>query len=139
MQQAASTGSLDTMKQLVAHGGTISGTDLVAHVAFGLRKLTEDCLDMIYYLIDHGASVDTYYMAQSKTWSTRANPVFVKYGLQNALHLAISEGNRSLVRVLLARNASKDLEMFSLRTGLKQLGPKELAHLLGRDDIVELL
>lgn len=139
MQQAASSGTLEVMKELVAHGGTIAGTDLVAHVAFGLRRLSKDRVEMLQFLLDHGASVNAYYMDHSKAWRSSSNPVFVKYGQQNALHLAISEGNRDLVRALLAKGADKELEMFSLRTGLRQTIPKDLAYLLGRDDIAELL
>lgn len=127
------------MKELVDHGGTIGGTDLVAHLAFGLRQLTKARLEVLRFLVDHGASVDTYYMSQSKPWRLSTNAVFVRYGQQNALHLAISEGNRDLVKTLLALGANKELEMFSLKTGLRQTRPSELAQFLGRDDIAELL
>jgi len=139
MQQAASTGSLGILKKLVAHEGATAGTDLVAHLAFGLRQLTKARLEGLHFLVDHGAPVDAYYMSQSKAWRSPSNPVFAKYGQQNALHLAISEGNRDLVKALLALGANKELEIFSLKTGLRQTTPSELALFLGRDDIAELL
>lgn len=139
MQQAASTGSLKVIKELIAHGGTIAGTDLVAHLAFGLRQLTKARLEILHFLVDHEVPVDAYYMSQSKAWRSPINPMFVKYGQQNALHLAICEGNRDLVKALLALGANKELEMFSMKTGLRQIRPNELAQFLGRDDIAELL
>lgn len=139
MQQAASTGSLEVMKELVAHGGTIAGTDLVAHLAFGLRQLTKTRLEVLRFLVNHGAPVDAYYMSRSQAWGASNNLVSLNYGRQNALHLSISEGNRDLVKVLLALGANPELEMFSLKTGLRQTRPRDLAQFLGRDDIAELL
>ncbi|KAJ4378733.1 hypothetical protein N0V86_005604 [Didymella sp. IMI 355093] len=139
MQRAASTGSLEVMKELVAYGGTVAGTDLVAHLAFDLRQLSKIRLEVLHFLVDRGASIDAYYMSQTKTWKSSTNPVFVKYGQQNALHLAITEGNGGLVCALLALGANKELKMSSLRTGQRQTTPIDLAQFLGRDDIAELL
>ena len=139
MQRAASTGLLEVVRELFSYGGTIAGTDLVAHLTFGLRQLSKGHLEVLRFLVENGASIDAYYMCQSEAWRSSTNPVFLKYGEQNALHLAITEGNRDLVRALLRLGANKDLEMFSLRTGLRQITPNDLAQFLGRDDIAKLL
>ncbi|KAF2999244.1 hypothetical protein E8E13_002651 [Curvularia kusanoi] len=139
MQKAAAQGSIDTLKTLRSHGGTIEGTDLVAHAAFTYRSGEEDRLEIIQYLLDNGAPIDAYYMGNSEEWNSTSNPRFLWQGEQNALHFAISNNNKDLLELLISRGADRGLEMLSLQTEYKKLKPRELASLLGHEDLVALL
>ncbi|KAI9680247.1 MAG: hypothetical protein M1822_007246 [Bathelium mastoideum] len=139
MQRAASSASLETLQLLAAHGGTIQNTDLVAHAAFAYCNSGRDRLPIIQYLLEQGVPIDAYYMSQSSAWKSVDNSMFLTYGEQNALHLAISHGKKELVQLLLERGADAKLEMFSLKTELKRKRPVELAEMLGYRDIVALL
>lgn len=68
-----------------------------------------------------------------------SNPIFLKYGQQNASHLAISKEKRSSVKTVLALGANKGHEIRSSKTGLRQTTLGGLALFLGRDDFAELL
>ena len=94
---------------------------------------------MIQYLLDHGVPINAYYMGHSERWNSGSNSYYLMDGHQNALHLAISDNNRELVELLLSRGADWNLEMFSLKTQFKRLRPRELASLLGHEDIAALL
>lgn len=138
MHGAATSGSLQILKTLIAHGGVIEGTDLVAHAATSCRW-KDGRFEMIQYLLDHGVPIDAYYMGHSERWNSGSNSFYLMDGHQNALHLAISDNNRELVELLLSRGADRNLEMFSLKTQFKRLRPRELASLLGHEDIAALL
>lgn len=139
MHRAAAFGSLDMLKLLVSHGGIIADTDLVAHAALAYCNGDQDRVEVIRYLLDNDVPVDTYYMSHSERWSCASNSLFLTFGRQNALHFAISYGKKELVELLLARGADPTLKMFSLPTELKQKEPRELASLLGYEDIAVLL
>ncbi len=139
MHRAATLGPLEMLKFLVSHGGIIAGTDLVAHAALAYCNGREGRVEVIDYLLDNGISINDYYMGHSEQWNTATNSLFLTYGRQNALHFAISYGKKELVEVLLSRGADKLAEMFSLRTKLKKKQPRELALLLGYEDIAMLL
>ncbi|KAJ4986125.1 ankyrin repeat protein [Stagonosporopsis vannaccii] len=139
MHRAAAFGTLDTLKLLVSHGGVIAQTDLVAHAALAYCNGDKTRAEVVKYLLDHGALIDAYYMGHSERWNSATNSLFLTYGRQNALHFAISFGEEELVELLLSRGADKTLKMFSLRTELKQKDPRELASLLGHEDIAMLL
>lgn len=141
MHQAAAFGSLEMLTLLVAYGGVIAGTDLVAHAALAYCSGDKDRVEVIEYLLDNCAPIDNYYMGHSERWNTATNSLFLTYGYgwQNALHFAISFGKKELVELLLFRGADRLAEMFSLRTELQKRQPRELALLLGYEEIATLL
>ncbi|KAH6644332.1 ankyrin repeat-containing domain protein [Boeremia exigua] len=139
MHRAAAFGSLETLKLLVSHGGAIAGTDVVAHAALAYCNGSKGRVEVIDYLLDSGVSIDEYYMGHSERWNTPTNSLFLTYGRQNALHFAISFGKKELVEMLLLRGADRSVGMFSLRTKLKKSQSRELALLLGHEDIAMLL
>lgn len=139
MHRAAAFGSLDTLELFVNHSGLIADTDLVAHAALSYCNGDESRLEVIKYLLDHGALIDAYFVGHSERWNCATNSLFLTYGRQNALHFAITYGRKELIEMLLARGADRTLKMFSLRTKLQQKEPWELASLLGHEDIAILL
>ena len=139
MHRVAAFGSLEMLRLLISHGGVIAGTDLVAHAALAYCNGDKDRMEVIEYLLDNGAPIDNYYMGHSERWNTATNSLFLTYGRQNALHFAISFGRKELVEILLSRGTDRSAGMFSLRTELKERQPRELALLLGYEDIAMLL
>ena len=138
MHSAATSGSLQIIKTLAAHGGIIKGTDLVAHAAMSC-KFKDGLLEMIRYLLDDGVPIDAYYMGHSERWNSGSNSLYLMDGYQNALHLAISDNNRELVELLLSRAADRNLETISTKTQFIRMWPRELTSLLGYEDIAALL
>ncbi|KAI9701634.1 MAG: hypothetical protein M1820_006405 [Bogoriella megaspora] len=139
MQSAVSDAPLKTLQLLVAHGGTIRNTDLVAHAASAYCPSNRDRLPVIQYLLEQGAPIDTYYMSHSSAWNSVDHGMYIRFGKQNALHRAISGGEKELVQFLLERGADAKLEMFSLKTKFQSKRPVELAEMLGFEDIAILL
>lgn len=138
MHSAAMSGSIQTLETLIAHGGIIEGTDLVAHAA-STDKIQDGRKEMIQYLLDNGVPIDAYLMGHSERWNSGSNSWYLFDGRQNALHLAISNNNKELVELLLSRGANRNLEMYNLKTMFKRMRPRELASLLGHEDIAALL
>lgn len=138
MHSAATSGSLQIIKTLAAHGAIIKGTDLVVHAAMSC-KFKDGLLEMIRYLLDDGVPIDAYYMGHSERWNSGSNSLYLMDSYQNALHLAISDNNRELVELLLSRAADRNLETISTKTQFIRMWPRELTSLLGYEDIAALL
>lgn len=92
-----------------------------------------------------GLSIDAYYRGdynESRMELCHGFPVvdFV-YGKQNALHIAIGNGNRDLVELLLERGADKSLPGWSTVRSMKlqTMSPVEIARTCGYKDVSELL
>jgi hypothetical protein len=68
MTVAAREASLQIIMLLVEHGGVIDGTDLVAQAAIGDSRGETGRLEVIEYLLDHGAPIDA---VAGSTWKPR--------------------------------------------------------------------
>lgn len=141
MHQAAAFGSLEISRLRMSHGGIIAGTYLVAHAALAYCNTGDkNRIQIMEYLLNDGAPINSYYMGHSEWWNKATNSLFLTYGRQNALRFAISFAKKELVQtLLLRRDVDKSAGMFSLRTELKERKPRELALLLRYEDIAMLL
>lgn len=138
MQRAASYAPLNVLKLLVEHGGLIRG-DLVARASYYRRNNDHGFLEVIQFLLDHGAPIDAYF-AEGTVQARNNCCLMVVMGGQNALHFAIGGGKRDLVKLLLKRGADRNLTASSpWKTKGKTVSPVELARMCGHEDIVDLL
>lgn len=138
MQRAAGHGSLDTMKLLVDHGGSVRDGALVAHASYFHNNGVPGRLEHIIFLLDRGAPINAFYMENQDEAAKSYEAMFL--GRQAALHFAIWGGKSDLVKLLLNRGADKDLPTCSLmKTDGQTISPLELAERSGFGDIVALL
>ncbi|KAF2439154.1 ankyrin [Karstenula rhodostoma CBS 690.94] len=147
MQRAVAYAPLEITKLLVAHGGTIKGTNVLAHAAcaHAQAKATsgsqtphfEDRRETIHYLLDQGALIDAHYSA---TMNDKQTGDGVLFGTMTALHFAIAGNQADLVQLLLERGARIDLRGWSAwRTEGQQVNSVELARICGFEDIAVML
>lgn len=138
MQRAASYAPLDVLKLLIEHGGLVRERDLVARASFGHDNNEPVCLEVVRFLLDHGAPIDAYFTEETIEAENSCLHTFL--GRQNALHFAIGCGKRDLVRLLVERGADRNLPTWSImKTGGRTVSPVELARMCGHEDIVSLL
>ena len=84
MTRAASVAPLPVVKLLLSRGGEIAGTDAVAQAVIGHNSGILDRLEVVEFLIDNGAPIDTF--------AYNHGQVVGIAGLLNGLHLAAKEG-----------------------------------------------
>lgn len=145
MHLAARYGSLDVLKLLIEHGALVQDQNLLPHAVSCIKDNEARCVEVIRLLLDHGAPIDAYYGEHIRdsgksTFGTTSVTLMV-WGKQNALHLAISDGMRELVKLLISRGADKSLPGWSVMRPMngQTLSPVEIARACGHNDIVELL
>lgn len=138
MQRAANYASLDILKLLVEHGGLLRDRDLVARASCHRSEGEAGCLKVVRFLLDHGSPIDTYYGKDTKESDNSCN--YMVIGKQNALHFAIGQGMKDLVKFLVERGADRNLPAWSATsTKGRAVFPVELARMHGHEDIVSLL
>lgn len=138
MQRAASYASLNVLKLLIEHGGLIRERDLVARASSNRKSDDPGCLEVVRFLLDHGAPMDAYFA--EGTIQTKDCCLMSVMGGQNALHFAIGDGRRDLVKLLIERGADRGLPAWSAwRTKGRTVSPVELARICGHEDLVDLL
>lgn len=138
MQRAASYAPLDVQRLLIEHGGLLRDRDLVARASFHHPNDEPGCLEVVRYLLDHGCPIDTYF--GEDTIEAENSCMYMVVGRQNALHFAIEQGMRNLVKLLVDRGADMNLPAWSAtKTKGRTVSPIELAMMHGHEDIVDLL
>lgn len=138
IQMAASYGHSDVLKLLIEHGCDPTKHDLIARACF-YRKDKPSGVDVVRFLVDHGAPVDKFW-EQSHSECCDGSCLDMVTGKQNGLHFAISSGNLKMVKLLVQQGADKDLPAFSVvMTQGKTVSPIELARMRGHEDIVRVL
>jgi hypothetical protein len=140
MQEAAMHASLNMLKLLLNHGGCVSHGGLLAHAAYsytiGTPEEQAERFEVIRLLLDQGVPVDAYFL---ETQSDHCCEAMV-FGRLNALHFAVHNGKRELVKLLLDSGTDRNLPAWSVTmTRGKELSPAELAKAAGFEDIVGLL
>ncbi|KAJ8114924.1 hypothetical protein OPT61_g3311 [Boeremia exigua] len=116
MQRAVAYAPLSTIELFVDHGATIADTNLLPHAALAYIDTAgepgmPDRLEIIKYLIDHGASIDAFYGDTLN--SDVPSGDYVYYGRMTALHFAIVGGKRDLVELFLEIGANPRLDTWS--------------------------
>lgn len=66
MHRAAAFGTMETLRLLISHGGVIAGTDLVAYAALAYCNSKKDRGEVIQYLLDNGARINSYCIGHSE-------------------------------------------------------------------------
>ena len=85
-----------------------------------------------------GSPIDAYY--GEGTTEAEGSCTDMVVGRQNALHFAIGQGMRDLVKLLVERGADRNLLAWSAtKTKGRTVSPIELARMCGHEDIVDLL
>lgn len=138
MQRAASYAPLNILKLLIEHGGLLRDRDLVARASCHRSEDEPGCLEVVRFLLDHGSPIDTYY--GEDTNESEHSCKYMVIGRQNALHFAIGQGMRDLVKLLVERGAERNLPAWSAtKTKGRTVSPVELARIYGHEDILNLL
>lgn len=138
MQRAASYASLDILKLLIEHGGLLRDRDLVTRASLHRSSDELGCLEVVRFLLDHGSPIDTYYGEDNA--EAEDSCMYMVVGRQNALHFAIEQGMRDLVKLLVEKGADRNLPAWSAtKTKGRTVSPIELARMHGYEDIVSLL
>lgn len=138
MQRAASYASLDVLKLLIEHDALLRDRNLIARASCHRSDDEPGCLEVVQFLLDHGSPIDTYYMED--TTEAEDSCTYMVVGRQNALHFAIGQGMRDLVKLLVERGADTNLPAWSAtKTKGRTVSPIELARMHGHEDIVGFL
>lgn len=138
MQRAASYASLDVLKLLIEHDALLRDRNLVARASCHRPDDEPGCLEVVQFLLDHGSPIDTYY--GEDTTEAEDSCTYMVVGRQNALHFAIGQGMRDLVKLLVERGADTNLPAWSAtKTKGRTVSPIDLARMHGHEDIVSLL
>jgi hypothetical protein len=134
---AARRAPLSVLKLLVEHGGTVINTDVIAQAAIGHDSGILGRLEVIEYLVEIGAPIDTY--AYSKEDPPNRSLVV---GLETALQIATRGGKKDLVELLLSRGADKNIKGGISNVPMcisKGETAVEIAEIKGFKDILRLL
>lgn len=131
MTRAASVAPLPVVKLLLSRGGEIAGTDAVAQAVIGHISGILDRLEVVEFLIDNGAPIDTF--------AYNHGQVVGIAGLLNGLHLAAKEGKKDMVELLLQRGADRNIKSTMFRPVLTLSTALEIAEAKGFDSIAKLL
>lgn len=117
MTFAAREASLSTLKLLVeSGGGQVKGTDLIAQAAVGHTWGRPERIQVMEYLLDLGAPIDTM---SASTWAdpssfvagfTLEQYMLVNAGGQTALNVAQISGDMVLAEFLLSKGANPAIE-----------------------------
>jgi ankyrin repeat protein len=150
LQSAAQAATVPSLVLLLGAGGDISTTsasaDIVAYAACA-HTVTNNRIHVIRYLLDQGADIDVMMgSAKRKKGSERDSDEcqehecdMLAWGRKNALHWAVERGMCDLVQLLLERGADTSIKTWSLTTGMRWLGVRELAEICKKEDVVEML
>ena len=134
---AASVAPLSVVKLLLTNGGAITDTDAVAQAVIGHIHGTPDRLEVVEYLLDHGAPIDVY---AYNNYERCVN--FIKLeGLENGLHRATRAGKIDMVDLLLKRGAdrTKTTGRVTANRARWDLTALHIAKMNSFDDIASLL
>lgn len=117
MTFAAREASLSTIKLLVeSGGGQVKGTDLIAQAAIGHTWGRPERMEVMEYLLDLGAPINTM---SASTWTdpstfiagfTLEDFMLTNSGGQTAFNIAQISGDTVLAEFLLGRGANPDIE-----------------------------
>jgi ankyrin repeat protein len=128
---------LPVVKLLVDHGGIIISTDAVAQAVLGHNLGNLGPLEVVEYLLDMGAAIDTYLYVNS---CKEVPSLITMYGLETPLQLATREGKQDMVELLLRRGADKKNKgRYFEGYGIKGGTALEIAEMKGFDDVAKLL
>jgi ankyrin repeat protein len=107
MRFAAREASLASLKHLIRHGGIVEGSDLVAQAAIGHSWGRKDRLEVIDFLLTHGASINAMAQEHIATSDPKSK---TNDGGQTAFHVAKISGDVGLASWLLERGADLNIE-----------------------------
>ena len=134
---AARRAPLSILKLLVEHGGTVLGTDAIAQAAIGHNFGSLGRLEVVDYLVENGAPIDSYAYAKEQPPNR-----ILAIGLETALQIATRGGKKDLVELLLRKGANKNIKggisgvPMCISNGETAL---EIAEMKGYDEIFRLL
>jgi ankyrin repeat protein len=129
---------MDTIKLLVEYGGLVTDGGLVAHASYAHNSGQPQRLEVVRFLLDHGASVDGLFMENAN--KEIPDGMAILMGRQTGLHCAIWGGKIDMISLLLDRGADMNLSTCSaLKTNGQVISPAELARMTGHEDIATLL
>ncbi|CAJ2502945.1 Uu.00g103390.m01.CDS01 [Anthostomella pinea] len=137
MQRAASYASLDTLKLLAGHGGSVVDGALVVQASYRHTLGVPGRLELVQYLLDQGAPTNAFYMENRNKAIQSCEAMLM--GRQNALHFAIWGGKSDMVKLLLDRGAEQVSTCSAMKTDRHPMSPLELAEKYRVKDNVALL
>jgi|SRR5215469_914111 len=134
---AAQSSPLCVIKLLVEHGGTLTGTDVIALAAVSHNNGRPGRLEVVEYLLDNGAPINTYLFENS---FDEVPSMISMYGLETALQHATRGGKKDMVELLLRRGADKDNQgRYFASCCIKGGTALEIAEMKGFNEIIRLL
>lgn len=143
MHRAVAYAPLSIIQLLVDHGASIADTNLLPHAVLAYIDTvgepgSSDRLEVIKYLIVHGALINAYYGDTLNHEVPSGDHVY--YGKMTALHFAIAGGKTALVTLLLNSGADAGLDTWSgWITDGKIISSVDLARRRGFEGVVSIL